>query len=49
MYRMGLKNQIAMFQEPLNFSGVSLNPKNRWIQMSRLIPWDIFEKIQQKL
>lgn len=48
MYRMGLKKQIAMFQEPIDFSGVSLNPKNRWIKMSKLIPWDIFEEKYSK-
>lgn len=48
MYRMGAKNQIAIFQEPIDFSGVSLNPKNRWIQMGRLIPWDTFEEKYSK-
>ena len=37
-----------MFQEPLDFSVGSLNPKNRWVQMSRLIPWDIFEEKYSK-
>lgn len=48
MYRMGLRNQIVMFKEPTDFSGVSLNSENRWIQMSKLIPWDIFEEKYSK-
>jgi IS5 family transposase len=48
MYRKRQKNQITMFQEPLDFSGVTLNPNNRWIKMSELIPWDIFEEKYSK-
>lgn len=48
MYRKWQKNQTTMFQEPLNFSGVSLDSKNRWIQMSKLIPWDVFEEKYSK-
>jgi len=48
MYRKRQKNQMTMFQEPLDFSGVSLDTKNRWIKMSELIPWDVFEEKYSK-
>ncbi len=48
MYRKQPKNQITMFEEATDFSGVKLNTKNRWIQMSTIIPWDLFEEKYSK-
>jgi len=48
MYRKRQNNQMSMFQEPVNFSGVKLNPQNRWIKMSQLIPWDVIEERYSK-
>ena len=37
--------QISMFEKPENFMLSSgLDPNNRWIKMSRLIPWDLVEE-----
>ena len=37
--------QISMFEKPENFMMSSgLDPNNRWIKMSRLIPWDLVEE-----
>lgn len=48
MYRKQQKNQIVMFEEPIYFSCVSLDPKNRWVQMSKIIPWDLIEEKYSK-
>ncbi len=37
--------QITMFETPENFTLLAgLNPRNRWVKMSRLIPWDLIEE-----
>ena len=33
-----------MFEDALLFGGVRLNPANRWVRMSQLIPWAVFEE-----
>ena len=37
--------QITMFEAPENFLMLTgLDPNNRWVRMSKLIPWDMAEK-----
>ena len=37
--------QITMFETPENFMLLAgLNPRNRWVRMSRLAPWDLIEE-----
>ena len=37
--------QISMFEVPENFlMPTGLDPDNRWVRMSKLIPWDMVEK-----
>lgn len=37
--------QITMFETPENFMMLSgLNPSNRWVKISRLIPWNLIEE-----
>jgi hypothetical protein len=43
MYRTEDKYQLQLENFHLPFGG-HLNPKNRWIQLSRIIPWDEFEE-----
>lgn len=43
MYRTEDTSQLELESFYLPFGG-KLNPKNRWIQLSRLIPWEEFEK-----
>lgn len=43
MYRTEDKHQLQLENFYLPFGG-SLNPKNRWVQLSKLVPWDEFEK-----
>jgi len=42
MYRTETPGQMSFKDFYLPFGG-SLNPRNRWIQLSRLIPWEEFE------
>lgn len=42
MYKTETPNQLSFKDFYLPFSG-SLNPKNRWIQLSKLILWEEFE------
>jgi hypothetical protein len=42
MYRSSPKDQLELESFHLPFGG-KLNPKNRWIQLSRFVPWDEFE------
>jgi hypothetical protein len=37
-------HQATFFEDATLFSGVRLNPENRWVRMSRLIPWAVFEE-----
>ena len=43
MYRTESEKQLSFNDFYLPFGG-SLNPNNRWIQLSKLIPWSEFEK-----
>jgi hypothetical protein len=36
-------HQATFFEDATLFGGVRLNPENRWVRMSRLIPWAVFE------
>jgi transposase, IS5 family len=37
--------QISIFEEPENFLMLTgLDPNNRWVRISKLIPWDMVEK-----
>ena len=37
--------QMTMFETPENFMMLSgLDPNNRWVKMSKLIPWDLVEE-----
>ncbi len=37
--------QTSMFETPGNFMMLSgLDPNNRWVRMSKLIPWDLVEE-----
>jgi len=37
-------HRVTFFEDALLFGGVRLNPANRWVRMSRLIPWAVFEE-----
>lgn len=43
MYRKESEKQLSFEDFYLPFGG-SLNPKNRWVQLSEIIPWDEFEE-----
>lgn len=43
MYRTTDKRQLELENFVLPFGG-KLNPRNRWIQLARLIPWEEFEE-----
>ena len=43
MYRRKAR-QASFFEDATLFGGVRLDPENRWIRMSKLIPWEIFEE-----
>lgn len=37
--------QTSMFETPKTFMLMAeMNPDNRWIKMSKLIPWDMVEE-----
>lgn len=36
--------QASLFDDPANFIGARLNPNNRWVQMSSMIPWDLLDE-----
>jgi len=40
--------RTAFFENPITFAGAKLNPENRWIKMSNLIPWNLFEEKYQE-
>ena len=42
MYRMP-DRQLSLDEFYLGFSG-TMDPENRWVKMSRLIPWESIEK-----
>lgn len=47
MYR-NTMNQKSLFDDPLAFGGAKLNPDNRWIKLSRIIPWEVIEEKYSK-
>jgi len=44
MYRKQCTQQLEFPNFYLPFSG-HLDPENRWIQLARLVPWDLAEEI----
>lgn len=36
--------QVSIFEDATLFGGVRLDPGNKWIQISKLIPWEDFEE-----
>lgn len=36
--------QISMLEAPEMFGNLPLNPKNEWVRLSTLVPWEAFEK-----
>ena len=36
--------QVSLFEDATLFGGVRLDPGNKWIRMSKLIPWEEFEE-----
>lgn len=36
--------QTSIFDDSTNFIGARLNPENRWIKMSAMIPWDLLDE-----
>lgn len=36
--------QVSIFEDATLFGGVRLDPSNKWIQISKLIPWEDFEE-----
>ena len=36
-------HQISMLEDPTMFGGIALDPKNKWIRLSELVPWTAFE------
>ena len=35
--------QATIFENPVAFTGARIDPKNRWVKMAELVPWDIVE------
>ena len=42
------KRQISLYEYPGGFQGASLDPNNRWILLSKEIPWDLVEELYAK-
>ena len=40
--------QVSMLESPEMFGSLPLDPKNEWIRMSKLVPWDEFDLKYQK-
>ena len=38
------QRQLMIQEEEFDFSGIKLNPKNRWVRLAGLIPWEEVEK-----
>lgn len=36
--------QITIFSNPAHFMGAKLDPENRWVKISQMIPWDEIEE-----
>ena len=43
MYRRK-EQQTDMFEDATLFGGVRLDPGNKWVGISKLVPWEIFEE-----
>lgn len=43
MYRRR-EQQTDMFEDATLFGGVCLDPGNKWVGISKLVPWEIFEE-----
>ena len=41
--------QASLFDDPTNFIGARLNPNNRWVQISSMIPWDLLDEKYPKV
>lgn len=37
-------NQVSLFENPVMFGGIALNPENKWVKLAGIIPWWVFEK-----
>ena len=37
-------NQVSIFDDPVMFGGIQLNPENEWVKQAKLIPWWAFEE-----
>ena len=40
-YTDNTQSNFLSFNQPI---GLHMNPKNRWVKMADVIPWEIFEK-----
>lgn len=38
------QRQLMIQEDEFDFSGIKLNPKNRWVRLGNLIPWDEVEE-----
>ena len=38
------QRQLMLHEDEFEFSGIKLNPKNRWVRLGNLIPWDEVEE-----
>jgi len=36
--------QMTIFSNPAHFMGAKLDPENRWVKISQMIPWDEIEE-----
>ena len=43
MYRRK-EHHTDMFQDATLFGGVRLDSRNKWVRMSQLVPWEVFEE-----
>ena len=45
-YTDNTQSKFLSFNQPI---GLHMNPKNRWVKMADVIPWEIFEKKYSRL
>lgn len=38
------QRQLLIKEDELVFSGIKLNPENRWVKLAEIIPWDEIEE-----
>ena len=36
--------QTSLFEQPEFFGGLPLNPKNEWVILAKMLPWDTIEE-----